>query len=203
MRRGVEVRRDDGSLQTALGRRVILTAGALQTPAMLLRAGIGPERQLRDLGIPIVLALNGVGTQSARSPFGGVRAVFAAGIAHAAATSAGRTRWRCAIPRGSRAAFRPTCTWRRPAAPAGTRWDAGWPCMCCGATNRTRSVRCIWRARIRTPIRSSTSTWCPTRATCGVWLRACGCWRAWWCATRSIRTLATCSHPPSHPASSG
>lgn len=58
---GVEIRRVDGSVATVRGRRVILTAGALQTPAILLRAGIGPEQQLRRLGIPIALVREGVG----------------------------------------------------------------------------------------------------------------------------------------------
>jgi 5-(hydroxymethyl)furfural/furfural oxidase len=40
---------------------VILSSGAIHSPAHLLRAGIGPPAQLRDLGIPIVAALPGVG----------------------------------------------------------------------------------------------------------------------------------------------
>jgi len=44
-----------------LGAQVILTAGALQTPALLLRAGIGPASELRDLGIDSVADRPGVG----------------------------------------------------------------------------------------------------------------------------------------------
>jgi 5-(hydroxymethyl)furfural/furfural oxidase len=40
---------------------VILCSGAIHSPAHLLRAGIGPAGQLRDLGIAVVAALPGVG----------------------------------------------------------------------------------------------------------------------------------------------
>jgi 5-(hydroxymethyl)furfural/furfural oxidase len=43
------------------GREVILSSGAIHSPAHLLRAGIGPPAQLRDLGIPVVAAIPGVG----------------------------------------------------------------------------------------------------------------------------------------------
>jgi 5-(hydroxymethyl)furfural/furfural oxidase len=43
------------------GREVILSSGAIHSPAHLLRAGIGPPAALRDLGIPVVAALPGVG----------------------------------------------------------------------------------------------------------------------------------------------
>ncbi|HXY99416.1 MAG TPA: GMC oxidoreductase [Stellaceae bacterium] len=43
------------------GREVILSSGAIHSPAHLLRAGIGPPAQLRDLGIPVLAALPGVG----------------------------------------------------------------------------------------------------------------------------------------------
>jgi 5-(hydroxymethyl)furfural/furfural oxidase len=44
-----------------LGREVILCSGAIHSPAILLRSGIGPAAQLRDLGIPIRANLRGVG----------------------------------------------------------------------------------------------------------------------------------------------
>ncbi len=43
------------------GREIILSAGAIHSPAHLLRAGIGPSGHLRDLGIPVRHALFGVG----------------------------------------------------------------------------------------------------------------------------------------------
>ncbi|MEM9530271.1 MAG: GMC family oxidoreductase N-terminal domain-containing protein [Pseudomonadota bacterium] len=49
---GVTVRRRDGSTKTLRARReVILSAGALATPGVLLRSGIGPAKTLRSLGI--------------------------------------------------------------------------------------------------------------------------------------------------------
>jgi 5-(hydroxymethyl)furfural/furfural oxidase len=42
-------------------REVILSSGALHSPAQLLRAGIGPAGALRDLGIAVVAHLPGVG----------------------------------------------------------------------------------------------------------------------------------------------
>jgi choline dehydrogenase len=43
------------------GAEVILTAGALASPALLLRSGIGPAAQLRAAGVDVVLDLPGVG----------------------------------------------------------------------------------------------------------------------------------------------
>ncbi|MBV8926064.1 MAG: GMC family oxidoreductase N-terminal domain-containing protein [Bradyrhizobium sp.] len=43
------------------GREIVLCCGAIHSPAHLLRAGIGPVGQLRDLGIPVLRALEGVG----------------------------------------------------------------------------------------------------------------------------------------------
>lgn len=56
----VEVLRDGGRVKVAAG-HVVLTAGALQTPALLMRAGIGPGAQLASLGIAIVADRPGVG----------------------------------------------------------------------------------------------------------------------------------------------
>jgi 5-(hydroxymethyl)furfural/furfural oxidase len=43
------------------GNEVILSSGAIHSPAHLLRSGIGPAGHLRDLGIDVVAALPGVG----------------------------------------------------------------------------------------------------------------------------------------------
>lgn len=50
-----------GATQDFAAREVIVCAGALQSPAMLLRAGIGPADQLRALDVPIVADRAGVG----------------------------------------------------------------------------------------------------------------------------------------------
>lgn len=57
---GVEVEREGVLLRIAAG-RVVVTAGALQTPAILMRAGIGDGAELAALGIPVVAHRPGVG----------------------------------------------------------------------------------------------------------------------------------------------
>src|SRR5215469_10847419 len=51
----------NGQMQEFRGREIILSCGAIHSPAHLLRAGIGPVGQLRDMGIPVLKALEGVG----------------------------------------------------------------------------------------------------------------------------------------------
>jgi 5-(hydroxymethyl)furfural/furfural oxidase len=51
----------DGREQEFRGREVILSCGAIHSPAHLLRAGIGPVGHLKQMGIPIVMGLEGVG----------------------------------------------------------------------------------------------------------------------------------------------
>ncbi len=51
----------DGREQEFRGREVVLSCGAIHTPAHLLRAGIGPVGHLKEMGIPIVMGLEGVG----------------------------------------------------------------------------------------------------------------------------------------------
>jgi len=48
--------------------RVILCAGAYGSPAVLMRSGIGPAGHLRELGIPVVADLPGVGANLADHP---------------------------------------------------------------------------------------------------------------------------------------
>jgi 5-(hydroxymethyl)furfural/furfural oxidase len=50
------------------GREVILSSGAIQLPAHLLRAGIGPVGHLHDLGIPVRHAPAGVGQRLTDHP---------------------------------------------------------------------------------------------------------------------------------------
>lgn len=47
---------------------VVLAGGTYGSPALLLRSGIGPAQQLRELGIPIVADLPGVGSNLADHP---------------------------------------------------------------------------------------------------------------------------------------
>lgn len=56
---GVELA--NGEFKSA--RNVVLCAGAIGSPAILLRSGIGPEQHLRELGIEVLLHAPGVGAK--------------------------------------------------------------------------------------------------------------------------------------------
>ncbi len=58
---GVAATRPDGSEETLLARETLLTAGALRTPAIMMRSGIGPGEQLSARGIAVVADRAGVG----------------------------------------------------------------------------------------------------------------------------------------------
>lgn len=57
-----------GRRQRVAARRIVLAAGAYDSPAILLRSGIGPARELRSLGIEPVHDLPGVGRRLADHP---------------------------------------------------------------------------------------------------------------------------------------
>lgn len=54
--------RDGSPVQFRAGREVLLCAGALATPAILQRSGIGPAQVLRDAGIELRVENDGIGT---------------------------------------------------------------------------------------------------------------------------------------------
>ncbi|MGV9353024.1 GMC family oxidoreductase [Streptomyces misionensis] len=59
---GVHVRTKDGAERLISARReVVVCAGAVDTPRLLLLSGIGPKQDLEALGIPVVHDLPGVG----------------------------------------------------------------------------------------------------------------------------------------------
>jgi choline dehydrogenase len=58
---GVRVRRDGGDWEEIAGREVVLSAGAIHSPAILLRSGIGDATRLRALGIEVRNDLPAVG----------------------------------------------------------------------------------------------------------------------------------------------
>lgn len=60
---GVEVLQGGTRRVLSARREVILSAGALQSPQLLLLSGIGPGAELQALGIPVVHELPGVGRQ--------------------------------------------------------------------------------------------------------------------------------------------
>ncbi len=58
---------DDTSVRIA-ARRIVLSAGAYGSPAVLLRSGIGPTDELERLGIAVTHPLAGVGQALADHP---------------------------------------------------------------------------------------------------------------------------------------
>lgn len=58
---GVEYIQDEQVKQAHVDQEVILSAGALQSPKLLMLSGIGPAEHLRSLNIPVVADLPGVG----------------------------------------------------------------------------------------------------------------------------------------------
>jgi choline dehydrogenase len=50
-----------GESFTAEGEQIVLSAGAIASPQLLMLSGVGPAGQLRRLGIPVVHDLSGVG----------------------------------------------------------------------------------------------------------------------------------------------
>jgi choline dehydrogenase len=58
---GVEYAGANGVQQVRARGEVIVAAGAIESPKLLLLSGIGPAQQLRDFGIPLVAELPGVG----------------------------------------------------------------------------------------------------------------------------------------------
>lgn len=65
---GVAVLRDGEPIEVR-AREVILCAGAVHSPAMLIRSGIGPKDQLRSLGVAPVAVRAGVGQNLQNHPY--------------------------------------------------------------------------------------------------------------------------------------
>jgi choline dehydrogenase len=62
----------DGAVEVVEGERIVLSAGAIGSPAILMRSGIGPADHLREHGIAVVRDLPGVGANLDDHPMLGV-----------------------------------------------------------------------------------------------------------------------------------
>jgi 5-(hydroxymethyl)furfural/furfural oxidase len=51
---GALVRRADGSMETIRARETIVSAGAIHSPALLIKSGVGPAAQLAECGVAVV-----------------------------------------------------------------------------------------------------------------------------------------------------
>jgi choline dehydrogenase len=77
---GVEYVTGDGTEVTAESREaVVLCAGAIGTPTLLMRSGLGPGEHLREVGVDVVLDLPGVGTNLHDHPLSMI--AYRAGVA--------------------------------------------------------------------------------------------------------------------------
>ncbi|HYM15847.1 MAG TPA: GMC family oxidoreductase N-terminal domain-containing protein [Dehalococcoidia bacterium] len=77
---GVEVRRG-GTIETITAPNVVLACGAIHTPAVLVRSGIGPADVLDRLGVAVTRALDGVGQHLQDHPAIGPTLVPKPGVA--------------------------------------------------------------------------------------------------------------------------
>jgi len=60
--------RDPGKVETIRAKETIVSCGAIHTPALLMRSGIGPGEDLAKLGIPVVIDRQGVGRNLMEHP---------------------------------------------------------------------------------------------------------------------------------------
>ncbi|WP_159394032.1 GMC family oxidoreductase N-terminal domain-containing protein [Streptomyces sp. NRRL F-5755] len=58
---GVEIVHDGKPVCAHAAQEVVLSLGAIGTPAVLMRSGIGDETELRSAGVPVARHLPGVG----------------------------------------------------------------------------------------------------------------------------------------------
>jgi choline dehydrogenase-like flavoprotein len=58
---GVEYMQNGGLHQVRAGKEIVLSAGAIGSPHLLLLSGIGPRRELESMGITVAAELDGVG----------------------------------------------------------------------------------------------------------------------------------------------
>jgi choline dehydrogenase len=68
---GVEVE-SGGDVQVVEAPQIVLSAGAVATPAILMRSGVGPAAHLREHNIPVVVDMPGVGANLDDHPMLGV-----------------------------------------------------------------------------------------------------------------------------------
>ncbi len=65
---GVEVRTKSGEIEIVRARLVVLAAGAIMSPAILMRSGLGPRAHLQSHGIDVVVDIPGVGQNLSDHP---------------------------------------------------------------------------------------------------------------------------------------
>lgn len=79
---GVEVVTASGKVETIQAGEVIVSCGSIQSPALLLRSGIGPKSDLDALGIQCINELQGVGSNLIDHSLAVVAAYPKSGVVH-------------------------------------------------------------------------------------------------------------------------
>jgi len=69
---GIEYRRGSGKVVTAYASDVVLAAGGIGSPHLLMLSGIGPQAQLQTAGVRVVQDLPAVGSNLQDHPLTGV-----------------------------------------------------------------------------------------------------------------------------------
>ena len=156
----------DGREQEFRGREIILSCGAIHSPAHLLRAGIGPVGHLKDMGIPVLAGLAGVGQRLMDHPSISLSSYRPPRRAHERAHEAPYADGAALLLGASGHARRRHV--RRRASPSrpGMR-SASRSARCSPSSTRPirRPVRSSSPRATRGKSRSSSSTCCPTGAT--------------------------------------
>lgn len=83
---GIRFRHGNSSQRIGVRNELLLCAGAIGTPALLMKSGVGPESELRRLDIPVVNPLNGIGRNLQEHVSIGISAIANAGRGLALAT---------------------------------------------------------------------------------------------------------------------
>jgi choline dehydrogenase len=65
---GIEVENETGDIEEISGRLIVVCGGALMSPAILMRSGLGPRAHLESLGIDLVQDVPGVGQNLSDHP---------------------------------------------------------------------------------------------------------------------------------------
>lgn len=65
---GIEVETQEGHTERLTARTIVVSAGAIMSPAILMRSGIGPAKHLESLSIPVVRDVPGVGQNLSDHP---------------------------------------------------------------------------------------------------------------------------------------
>ncbi|MEH2477980.1 choline dehydrogenase-like flavoprotein [Nitrobacteraceae bacterium AZCC 2146] len=127
-----------GAHRDVHGQHIIVTAGALRSPALLMRAGIGSADALRKLNIEVIADRRGVGQNQRDHP----PITTAAYLPRQLRLDPELRRPNHAVLRISSGDKAPPsiCTSSPPTAPRGTVSASGLGCSCCGATSLPPSV---------------------------------------------------------------